>query len=82
MARLVRTETLRLTVVDWSLASDRSAVARGMYDMMTTDLRARTRRDPNAGHDRLRQQSCHRAGGGHHRPLSRRSMRRCRTTAW
>jgi pimeloyl-[acyl-carrier protein] methyl ester esterase len=39
MARLVRNETLRQTAVDWSLASDRSAVARGMYDIMTTDLR-------------------------------------------
>lgn len=39
MNRLVRTETLRFTVMNWSLASDRSAVARGMYDVMTTDLR-------------------------------------------
>lgn len=39
MARLVRTEALRPSVTQWSLASDRSAVARGMYDVMTTDLR-------------------------------------------
>jgi pimeloyl-ACP methyl ester carboxylesterase len=39
MNRLVRTEAQRATVVQWSLASDRSAVARGMYDVMTTDLR-------------------------------------------
>lgn len=39
MNRLVRTETLRFTVATWSLSSDRSAVARGMYDVMTTDLR-------------------------------------------
>ena len=39
MARLVRTESLRPMVVGWSIASDRPAVARGMYDVMTTDLR-------------------------------------------
>lgn len=39
MARLVRTEAARSTVANWSIASDRSAVARGMYDVMTTDLR-------------------------------------------
>lgn len=39
MNRLVRAETLRFTVANWSLSSDRSAVARGMYDVMTTDLR-------------------------------------------
>jgi pimeloyl-[acyl-carrier protein] methyl ester esterase len=39
MNRLVRTETLRFTVFQWSLNSDRSAMARGMYDVMTTDLR-------------------------------------------
>jgi pimeloyl-[acyl-carrier protein] methyl ester esterase len=39
MNRLVRTESLRFTAWNWSLASDRSAVARGMYDIMTTDLR-------------------------------------------
>jgi pimeloyl-ACP methyl ester carboxylesterase len=40
MTRLVRTEALRPTAIGWSLASDRSAVARGMYDVMTTDLRS------------------------------------------
>jgi pimeloyl-ACP methyl ester carboxylesterase len=40
MARLVRTETLRPTVIGWSIASDRSVIARAMYDVMTTDLRA------------------------------------------
>jgi pimeloyl-[acyl-carrier protein] methyl ester esterase len=40
MNGLVRTETLRPTAVAWSLSSDRSAVAHGMYDVMTTDLRA------------------------------------------
>lgn len=39
MERLVRAEAHRPAVVEWSLASDRSAVARGMYDVMTTDLR-------------------------------------------
>lgn len=39
MARLVRTEALRPTVTQWSLNSDRSVMARGMYDVMTTDLR-------------------------------------------
>jgi pimeloyl-ACP methyl ester carboxylesterase len=39
MNRLVRTETLRFTVFQWSLNSDRSVMARGMYDVMTTDLR-------------------------------------------
>lgn len=39
MNRLVRTETLRFTVMQWSLSSDRSVMARGMYDVMTTDLR-------------------------------------------
>jgi pimeloyl-[acyl-carrier protein] methyl ester esterase len=39
MARLVRTESLRSTAVAWSIATDRSAMARGMYDVMTTDLR-------------------------------------------
>jgi pimeloyl-ACP methyl ester carboxylesterase len=39
MNRLVRTVALRETVVSWSAASDRSAVARGMFDVMTTDLR-------------------------------------------
>jgi pimeloyl-ACP methyl ester carboxylesterase len=39
MNRLVRTETLRFTAFNWTLQSDRSAVARGMYDIMTTDLR-------------------------------------------
>lgn len=39
MARLVRSEGERARVVGWSLASDRSVVARGMYDVMTTDLR-------------------------------------------
>lgn len=39
MARLVRTEALRPTITNWSIASDRGAVARGMYDVMTTDLR-------------------------------------------
>jgi pimeloyl-[acyl-carrier protein] methyl ester esterase len=37
--RLVRTENLRATALNWSLASERTAVARGMYDVMTTDLR-------------------------------------------
>jgi pimeloyl-ACP methyl ester carboxylesterase len=39
MARLVRTESARAPVVQWSLSSDRSVVARAMYDVMTTDLR-------------------------------------------
>jgi pimeloyl-[acyl-carrier protein] methyl ester esterase len=39
IARLVRTEAQRQVATDWSLTSDRSAVARGMYDIMTTDLR-------------------------------------------
>lgn len=39
MNRLVRTEALRPTVAGWSLASDRSVMARAMYEVMTTDLR-------------------------------------------
>lgn len=39
MARLVRTEAERPRAVAWSLASDRSVVARAMYEVMTTDLR-------------------------------------------
>lgn len=39
MNRLVRTEAMRFTVWNWSLASDRSVMARAMYDVMTTDLR-------------------------------------------
>jgi pimeloyl-[acyl-carrier protein] methyl ester esterase len=39
ITRLVRTESQRQIATDWSLESDRSAVARGMYDIMTTDLR-------------------------------------------
>lgn len=39
MARLVRTESERARVIAWTVASDRSVVARGMYDIMTSDLR-------------------------------------------
>ncbi|HCK85294.1 MAG TPA: alpha/beta hydrolase [Hyphomonadaceae bacterium] len=39
MNRLVRTQALRPAVVGWSLASDRSVMARAMYEVMTTDLR-------------------------------------------
>jgi|CXWL01.1.fsa_nt_gi pimeloyl-ACP methyl ester carboxylesterase len=39
MARLARTEAVRPMLVDWSVASDRSVLARAMYEVMTTDLR-------------------------------------------
>lgn len=39
MARLVRSEAARPTLVNWSVTSDRSVMARAMYDVMTTDLR-------------------------------------------
>jgi pimeloyl-ACP methyl ester carboxylesterase len=40
MARMVRTEAARPAVIGWSLASDRSVVARATFEGMTTDLRA------------------------------------------
>lgn len=39
MGRLLRTEALRPLAVGWSLESDRSVMARAMYEVMTTDLR-------------------------------------------
>lgn len=39
MARMVKTPAAREAAIAASLASDRGAVARGMYDVMTTDLR-------------------------------------------
>jgi pimeloyl-ACP methyl ester carboxylesterase len=39
LGRLVRTEALRPMVATWSIDSDRSVMARAMYDVMTTDLR-------------------------------------------
>lgn len=39
-ATLVLTPSLRQTMVDWSLASDRKVMARAMYDVMTTDARS------------------------------------------
>jgi pimeloyl-ACP methyl ester carboxylesterase len=39
LGRLVRTEALRSMVATWSIESDRSVMARAMYDVMTTDLR-------------------------------------------
>lgn len=38
-ATLVLTPSLRQTMVDWSLASDRKVMARAMYDVMVTDAR-------------------------------------------
>jgi len=40
VARLVKTETRRQAVIDWSLASDRATFAQAMYEVMTTDMRA------------------------------------------
>jgi pimeloyl-ACP methyl ester carboxylesterase len=37
--RLVKTESYRQTVADWSVASDRTAFAQAMYEVMTTDMR-------------------------------------------
>lgn len=39
-ATMVRNPDLREPVIDWSLASDRSVLARALYEDMTTDLRA------------------------------------------
>jgi pimeloyl-[acyl-carrier protein] methyl ester esterase len=39
IARLVKSEADRATVLDWSLKSDRTAIAQGVFDLMTTDLR-------------------------------------------
>ena len=39
MNRLIRTEALRPAAVQWSVASNRSVMARAMYEVMTTDLR-------------------------------------------
>jgi pimeloyl-ACP methyl ester carboxylesterase len=39
MNRLIRTEAPRPAAVQWSLASDRSVMARAMYEVMTTDMR-------------------------------------------
>lgn len=39
-ARLVKTESYRQTVIDWSVASDRTAFAQAIYEVMTTDMRA------------------------------------------
>jgi pimeloyl-ACP methyl ester carboxylesterase len=39
LGRLVRTEALRSMVATWSIESDRSVMARAMYDVMTTDPR-------------------------------------------
>ncbi len=41
VARLVRTEAARAEVVQWTVASDRGVFARAMYEVMTTDMRAR-----------------------------------------
>ncbi len=38
--RLVKTESYRQTVADWSVASDRTSFAQAMYEVMTTDMRA------------------------------------------
>ncbi len=39
IGRLMKTETRRADVVDWSLASDRATFAQAMYEVMTTDMR-------------------------------------------
>lgn len=38
--RLVKTESYRPTIIGWSVASDRTAFAQAMYEVMTTDMRA------------------------------------------
>ena len=39
VGRLVKTESYRQTIADWSVASDRTAFAQSMYEVMTTDMR-------------------------------------------
>lgn len=40
VARLAKTESYRPTIAGWSAASDRTAFAQAMYEVMTTDMRA------------------------------------------
>jgi len=39
VARLAKTESYRPTIAAWSVASDRTAFAQAMYEVMTTDMR-------------------------------------------